>query len=725
MFDITARRAVVWLAASWFLACGGGKANVGGDGGQGPADPEVIVPKTTKVADAETRAALTAFDSDGTLRFSRRTVVLDALAPGDVLVSEPAPSARHGFLRRVLAVERSGGTVNVSTAGATLSEAIEQGQLRATRELTPDMLSATEPVIWPMSQGAPRAPRWDGPLVLPGPLLLPGSQFIAAEGDYPFFVKIDASLGDNIKAQGFLGFGVSFDFQVRIGPKWLPPFVKVEHVRAGLGIRQKGSLSLVASAGVKVSSQVNVAVFPFTPIVFAIGPVPVVITPVLKIQVGAKGELMASLTYSVAEELPFSAGLDYNPNDGWRTYSTGTPKYESNSVAASVNAAVEAYAGARGELLLYGLAGGFSEINGFLKLDAQVPRYPIWKLAGGVEAFVGVSLDLIVAKYETRQDIGRLLFPIAEAPNSPPSLSIAMPTAGTTVDSSALGGVRLVAGVSDLEDGAACCAVTWTDDKGDTIPPGKDVTASLSTPGMHLIRATAVDQHGAMASATVSINVTKKAPTVIIHEPTDMQPGLAVGVPAQVDGRGMDGLGQLSCDRLVWTSSVAADVFSAGGRGCRLSVTFASEGARRLTLTGTDDFGTSGTDTVDVTAGPMPTMPVVTVMIDAPVTGAELRTDVEHALRGHADDTGNRVFTEFVWRAVGCGINRVIGTTPGGTMGTPPLALTVKNSALMWRPAASGFSNCDRVELTLGVTTVDGAGGQTKMATTIQTYKLQ
>ena len=475
----------------------------------------------------------------------------------------------------------------------------------------------------------------------------------------------------------------------------------------------------------RVSTQVNVAVFPFTPIVFAIGPVPVVITPMLKIQVGAKGELMASLTYSVAEELPFTAGLDYNPKDGWRTYSTGTPKYESNSVAASVNAAVEAHAGARGELLLYGLAGGFTEINGFLKLDAQVPRYPIWKLAGGVEAFVGVSLDLIVAKYEARQDIGRLLFPIAEAPNSSPSLRIAMPAAGTTVDSSALGGVRLVAEASDLEDGAACCVVTWTDDRGDTIPPGKDVMASLSTPGAHLIRATAVDQHGAATSATVTITVTKRPPTVTINEPTDMQPGLAVGVPAQVDGRGLDGLGQLACERLVWTSSVAADVFSAGGRGCRLSVSFASEGARRLTLTGTDDFGTSGSDTADVTVGPMPTTPVVTVMIDAPGNGADLRIDVEHALKGNAHDTANRIFSEFIWRAKGCGIDQVIGTTPGGTTGSLPFLFPVKNSTLMWRPATSGFSNCDQVELRLAVTTVDGPGGQTQTPTVIQTYKLQ
>jgi hypothetical protein len=158
-----------------------------------------------------------------------------------------------------------------------------------------------------------------------------------------------------------------------------------------------------------------------------------------------------------------------------------------------------------------------------------------------------------------------------------------------------------------------------------------------------------------------------------------------------------------------------------------MSVTFASEGARRLTLTGTDDFGTSGTDTVDVTVGPMPTMPVVTVMIDAPGNGAELRADVEYALKGNAHDTGNRIFSEFVWRAAGCGIDQVIGTTPGGTTGSLPFLFPVKNSALMWRPATTGFSNCDHVELKLAVTTVDGSTGQSPEmpATVIKTYKLQ
>jgi hypothetical protein len=713
---------VAALLAVLLAACGGGGQGPRGDGGDGgPSAPllPAIIPRTTKVADADTRAALTAFEADGTLRFSRSTAVLSALAAGDVIVSEPAAAARHGFLRRVVAVDRSGGTVVVSTTGATLTDAIDQGELRAVRELTPAMLSASDPIIWPMAPGAPGLRGAQGPPAVWRPPLL-----LAADGDYPFFVRIDASLGDNIKAQGFLGFGLSVDFQVRIGAKWLPPFVKVEHVRAGLGIRQKGSLSLVAGAGVRVGSQVTVAIWPFTPIVFAIGPVPVVITPVLKIQVGAKGEVMASLTYSVAEELPIAAGLDYNPDDGWRSYSSGSPVYESNSVAAKVSAAVEVSAGARGELLLYGLAGGFAEINGFLKLDAQVPRYPIWRLSGGVDAFVGVSLDLIAARYESRENIARRDFPIAQAPNAPPSLRIAGPAAGTTVDSAALGGTPLVAEVSDLEDGAACCAVTWSDDRGETIPAGKEVTASFSTPGTHLLTATAVDALGAMASATVSINVAKRPPTAAILKPAAMQAGLAVGVPTALQGQGMDGPGMLPCDRLRWTSSVPGDTFSDGATGCLLTATFASEGPRRLTLTATDAFGMSGTAFVDVTVGPRPATPVVSAFIREPIDGGELRFDLEYTLRGDASDTADRVFRDFVWRATGCGIDQVIGTTAGGTTGSPPFVFTVKTSTLKWRPSASGFSACPAVVLTLTVTPADGTEPGLAKAT-VSLYRLQ
>jgi hypothetical protein len=683
-----------------------------------PFDPEVVIPKITKVVDAETRAALTAFGPDGILRFARSTPVLDALLPGDVMVSEPAPAAPNGFLRRVLAVDRSGGLVVVSTVQSTLSEAIDKGELRASRELRPEMLAGNG-AVWPMAPAGPP------PRKLDRPLLLPGTRISAADGDYPFYVKIDASLGDNLKAQGFIGFGLSFDFQVKIGGKWSPPFIEIEHVRAGLGVRQKGSLALVAGGGVKVGTQVTVAIFPFTPIVFAIGPVPVVITPLLKINVGAKGEIMASLTYSVAEELPISAGLDYNPDDGWRAYSSGTPTYESNSVAAKVSAAVEAYAGARGELLLYGLAGGFTEINGFVKLDAQVPRSPIWRLTGGADAFVGISMDLIIAKYEEKQSLARLTVPIAEAPNGPPTVAITMPATGATVDSTALGGIRLVAEVSDLEDGPSCCAVAWTDDLGEAIPPGKDVMASLSIPGAHTLRATATDAQGASSSATVAITVTKAPPSATITKPMPMQAGLAVGVPAAVEGQGKDGAGMIACDRLSWTSSVPADVFSASARGCVLTVTFASEGPRRLTLTATDAFGTTGATGVDVTVGPRPITAVVSAFIDAPASGVELRTDADFTLRGHATDTDNRVFRDFIWRAAGCGIDQVIGTTAGGTTGAPPLAFTVKNSTLVWKPMSSGFSTCDAVQLTLKATTADGAGVGVSAPTTVRTFKLQ
>lgn len=51
-----------------------------------PQFPGVIVPDTSKVADADTRAALTTYESQSNvLKFSKSTPMLANLKPGDVV----------------------------------------------------------------------------------------------------------------------------------------------------------------------------------------------------------------------------------------------------------------------------------------------------------------------------------------------------------------------------------------------------------------------------------------------------------------------------------------------------------------------------------------------------------------------------------------------------------------------------------------------------------------
>ena len=97
-----------------------------------------IIPETTNVLDALTVQHLASVSADGaTFTFDQTTPVLQALAPGEIMVSTPSTLAPDGFLRRVMAVNTAGGQVVVQTQVATLEDAIQQGEIHFEDTLTP------------------------------------------------------------------------------------------------------------------------------------------------------------------------------------------------------------------------------------------------------------------------------------------------------------------------------------------------------------------------------------------------------------------------------------------------------------------------------------------------------------------------------------------------------------------------------------------------------------
>jgi len=75
-----------------------------------------IIPPTTNALPPETTQQLTSVSSDGaTYTFAKMTTALAAVAPGEIIVAAPSAAAPDGFLRRVTAVNTSGGQVVVQT----------------------------------------------------------------------------------------------------------------------------------------------------------------------------------------------------------------------------------------------------------------------------------------------------------------------------------------------------------------------------------------------------------------------------------------------------------------------------------------------------------------------------------------------------------------------------------------------------------------------------------
>jgi hypothetical protein len=128
-----------------------------------------IIPPTTNALPPETTQQLTAVSPDGTIyTFAAMTPALAAIAPGEIMVAGPSNAAPDGFLRKVTAIDTSGGQVVMQTQTATLEDAIQQGEVYVSQRLSPTNTQALE--------------------IAPGVTLMPAS---AVSPDISFYVKFD------------------------------------------------------------------------------------------------------------------------------------------------------------------------------------------------------------------------------------------------------------------------------------------------------------------------------------------------------------------------------------------------------------------------------------------------------------------------------------------------------------------------------------------------------
>lgn len=98
-----------------------------------------VIPPTTKVVEQTALQDLAAVSPNGeTFTFTDPSPVLGSLTPGDVMVGSTAAAAPNGFLRRVQSASQQNGNVVVQTTDATLEDAIMDGSVSISQNLTPD-----------------------------------------------------------------------------------------------------------------------------------------------------------------------------------------------------------------------------------------------------------------------------------------------------------------------------------------------------------------------------------------------------------------------------------------------------------------------------------------------------------------------------------------------------------------------------------------------------------
>lgn len=361
--------------------------------------PEVEIPGTTRVLNAETLSALQSMSEDQSrLVFERMTPQLSLIFVDDIIVGGSTLdvgnyAAPFGFLRRVVnTYSESSGEFVIETIPAALDEAIQNGGQSQQVPVDFDAIYEEE-----LLNGS-ALNRGDG--IVPIGYTPPYAELRITFDHVVYDDDGDTTTTDDqVKARGWVsvepGAEVQLDFDIRNYQLQYFNFVTISKESARVELFSKVNL-------LSFDERVPIAHYTFMPITFFIGYVPVVITPELTVYVGANGKVSIELNTGVDQSATIVTGAKYE-NGNWQTI-----KQISDSSLSKIetvlkqSASVQAYAGPELAVKVYGAAGPYGRIRGHLTLSADPSATPWWTLKGGVKGEVGIKVELfshVVASY--------------------------------------------------------------------------------------------------------------------------------------------------------------------------------------------------------------------------------------------------------------------------------------------------------------------------------------
>lgn len=373
------RSVFAFIVVIVMAACGGG-----GGGNSTVETTPATVPRTTKILDSPTLTNIAAISFDQSqITFNSATPQTDALDVGDVIATGVSAAAPSGLLRKVTSIDRSGSEVVVNTTGATIEESIQDGSWTLAADL-----DSNQPVA---------ALR-----VASGVRMSKGNQLGKFELAIDNVVLFDedgssATTSDQIVANGSIAIEPSYVFSGSVED------YKLKKLTFQNTTKETCSINIASSTNILDAGQsVEIARYVMPTQTIMVGSFPIVMTPILTVEVGLKGNVSAGVSTGIVQEATFTSGLSYEINTGWSVIKEQSKDFTFSPPVVSAAATAKCYAGPKLQLMLYGCAGPYARASGYLKLHADPLSTPWWQLYGGIEAHAGVELKLLsrtVASY--------------------------------------------------------------------------------------------------------------------------------------------------------------------------------------------------------------------------------------------------------------------------------------------------------------------------------------
>jgi len=336
-----------------------------------------IIPETTEVLPEETLQDLVSISDTGVFTFTEPSPSLDVVEVGDVIVGDVSAAAPYGFLRKVTAVTDQSGQVILDTELATLEDAIQQGSLSLSKRLTPaDIQSATTV---------------QGVTMLSTARTSLEDSFFFELNDVVLYDK-DRNYGttwDQLKVNGSFELAPGFNFDLAVRDWTLQELEFVFDVQETTELQFQVEVDLVS-----VELSYEIARLHLGTITVFVGAVPVVFLIEMPVYLRGDGSVSVGFTSRVTQQASVSAGLRYSGGN-WAPVGNLSNSFSFDPPRLSAGMDFKGYIDPPLGLLLYGVTGPFAEVTPLLKLEADVFADPWWELYGGLDATVGVKIEVL------------------------------------------------------------------------------------------------------------------------------------------------------------------------------------------------------------------------------------------------------------------------------------------------------------------------------------------
>jgi len=353
---------------------------------------ETIVADITKVIDQETRNKITAIDtSNFTFTINGESDVIKNLKIGDILVDSSSTMAPNGYLRKIIAIEGTGGQKTIRTKQGKLSEAVPQASLR----FNSGVLNKSMLKSYNLAKGVKfsEGKRLDKNTK---------TNFNVFEFEFEKEIHNPDHASEKISLTGFASLDMEFVFEFDWSFVLDLNLVEVDLFKSTVVIDQVAQIKLTSENGVSFSERVSFATLEFAPWTFAIGPVPVVLVPKIELFMEVDGTVSAELSTWASEHYQGEIGLKYTSDDGWNGIGESNADLDYSPPSLTLSANFQTHVGPEVKVLLYGVAGPTIDITGCYELDATlIPPYS-WDLEFNIGARSRAGVELYLLGFEKK-----------------------------------------------------------------------------------------------------------------------------------------------------------------------------------------------------------------------------------------------------------------------------------------------------------------------------------